>query len=200
MYFIFCIRKFHDSGSLNWFIHFGKGSGSAQKNWSCVYPMPQKYPRNTFTCTRMLIVVKRNQKSSTSPPATDNYDWHFWVSASSCFAGHAQSNSLHKIFCFFLFFLTLLLSSHSVVSFATLWTVACQACLSPTPRARSNSCPLSLWCHPTTLSSVIPFSSCLQSSPASGSFSMSQFFTSDSQKYWSFSISPSNEYSGLILL
>ena len=47
---------------------------------------------------------------------------------------------------------------------------------SPTPGAYSNSCPLSQWCHPTISSSIIPFSSCLQSFPASGSFPMSQFF------------------------
>ena len=47
----------------------------------------------------------------------------------------------------------------------------------PTPGACSNSCPSSWWCHPTILSSVVPFSSCLQSFPASGSFPMSQFFT-----------------------
>ena len=54
--------------------------------------------------------------------------------------------------------------------------------------------------HPTISSSVVPFSSHLQSFPASGSFPVSQFFTSGGQKYWSFSfsISPSNEYSGLI--
>ena len=51
-------------------------------------------------------------------------------------------------------------------------------CPSPTPGACSKSCPLSQWCHPAISSSVIPFSSCLQSSPASGSFPMSQFFTS----------------------
>ena len=54
-------------------------------------------------------------------------------------------------------------------------------CPLPTPGAYSNSCPLSRWCHPTILSSVIPFSSCLQSFPASGSFPMSQFFTSGGQ-------------------
>ena len=54
-------------------------------------------------------------------------------------------------------------------------------CSSPTPRAYSNSCPLSQWCHPTVSSSVVPFSSCLQSFPASGSFQMSQFFASDGQ-------------------
>ena len=50
------------------------------------------------------------------------------------------------------------------------------SCPSPTPRVYSNSCPLSRWCHPTISSSVVPFSSCLQSFPASGSFQMSQFF------------------------
>ena len=54
-------------------------------------------------------------------------------------------------------------------------------CPSPTPRVYSNSCLLSWWCHPTILSSVVPFSSCLQSFPASGSFQMSQFFTSGGQ-------------------
>ena len=54
-------------------------------------------------------------------------------------------------------------------------------CPSPTPGAFSNSCPLGQWCHPTISSSVIPFSSCLQSFPSSGSLPMSQFFTSGSQ-------------------
>ena len=54
-------------------------------------------------------------------------------------------------------------------------------CPSPTPRAYSNSCPLIQWCHSTISSFFIPFSSCLQSCPASGSFQMSQFFTSGGQ-------------------
>ena len=54
-------------------------------------------------------------------------------------------------------------------------------CPSPTSGACSNSCPLSWWCHPTISSSVVPFSSCLQSFPASGSFLMSQFFVSGGQ-------------------
>ena len=54
-------------------------------------------------------------------------------------------------------------------------------CPSPTPRAYPNSCPLSWWCHPTISSSVTPFSSRLQSFPASGSFQMSQFFASCGQ-------------------
>ena len=54
-------------------------------------------------------------------------------------------------------------------------------CPSPIPRVYSNSCPLSQWCYPTTSSSVVPFSSHLQSFPASGSFQMSQFFASGGQ-------------------
>ena len=54
-------------------------------------------------------------------------------------------------------------------------------CPSPTPGAYSNSCPSSRWCHPIISSSVVPFSSRLQSSPASGSFPMSRFFTSGGQ-------------------
>ena len=72
-------------------------------------------------------------------------------------------------------------------------------CPSPTPGVYLNSSPLSWWCHPTISSSVDPFSSCLQSFPVSGSFSISQFFIRW-LKYWSFSfsITPSNEYSGPI--
>ena len=54
-------------------------------------------------------------------------------------------------------------------------------CPSPTPMVYPNSCPLSWWCHPTISSSVVPFSSCLQSFPTSGSFQMSQFFASGAQ-------------------
>ena len=68
-------------------------------------------------------------------------------------------------------------------------------CPLPTPGAYSNSCPSHWWFHPTISSSVVPFSAYLQFFPASGSFLMRQFFPSGGQ---SFSISPSNEYSGLI--
>ena len=54
-------------------------------------------------------------------------------------------------------------------------------CPSPTPRAYLNSCPLNQWCHPTFSSSFVPFSSCLQSFPASGSLPMSQLFASGGQ-------------------
>ena len=55
-------------------------------------------------------------------------------------------------------------------------------CPSPTPGVYPNSCPSSRWCHPTISSSMIPFSSCLQSFPVSGSFPKSQFFASGSQR------------------
>ena len=73
-------------------------------------------------------------------------------------------------------------------------------CPSPTPGVYSNSCPLSWWHHPNISSSVVPFSSCLQSFPASGSFPMSQFFSSGGQSIGvSASAScPSDKYSGLI--
>ena len=71
--------------------------------------------------------------------------------------------------------------SHSVV-FDSLWSHEPQHTRppspSPTPRVHPNPCPLSRWCHPTISSSVVPFSSCPQSFPASGSFQMSQLFAS----------------------
>ena len=74
--------------------------------------------------------------------------------------------------------------SCSVVS-ESLWPYGLQCsrlpCPSPTPRVYSNSCLLSQWCHSTILFSVVPFSSHLQSFPASGSFQMSQLFTSGGQ-------------------
>ena len=73
-------------------------------------------------------------------------------------------------------------------------------CLSPSPRVCSNSYPWSQWCHLTISSSVAPFSSCPQSFPASRVFSNELALCIKWPKYWSFSFStsPSNEYSGLI--
>ena len=74
--------------------------------------------------------------------------------------------------------------SHSVMS-GSIWPHGLQHVRlpypSPTPGACSKSCPSSQWCHPTISSSVVPISSCLQSFPASGSFPMSQFFTTGGQ-------------------
>ena len=74
--------------------------------------------------------------------------------------------------------------SHSVLS-DSLWPWGLQharlPCPSPTPRACSNSCPSNWWCHPTISSSVVPFSFCLQSFPASGSLLIRKFFELGSQ-------------------
>ena len=87
---------------------------------------------------------------------------------------HTCSNLIHDTVQF----------SHSVMS-SSLQTHGLQhdrlPCPSPNPGACSNSCLFSQWCHPTISSSVVPLSSCLQSFPASGSFQMSQFFTSGGQ-------------------
>ena len=84
--------------------------------------------------------------------------------------------------------------------FVTSWTATCQASLSITnSQSLLKVTPSSRWCHPT-VSSCHPLLSCLQSFPASGSFQMSQFFASGGWSIGSFtfSISPSNEYSGMI--
>ena len=82
------------------------------------------------------------------------------------------------------FYSWVMLFSHSVGS-DSFWPHGLQhnrlPCPSPSPGACSNSCSLSQWCHPTISSSVIPFSSCLLSFSASGSFLMSQFFGLDGQ-------------------
>ena len=65
-------------------------------------------------------------------------------------------------------------------------------CPLPTPGVYSNSCPLSQWCHPTVLSTVVPFSSCLQSYPASGSFEITQFLASGGQRIGSVTIHQQN--------
>ena len=95
-----------------------------------------------------------------------------------------MNNISHKgVTVIFLILIEVLFSSVQSLShvrlFATPWVAARQAsCPSPTPGVHPNPCPLSRWCHPTTLSSVVPFSSCLKSFPASGSFQMSQLFIS----------------------
>ena len=79
------------------------------------------------------------------------------------------------------FVAVVVLSPSHVWLFETPWIAAHLSSLSsPSPRAYSNSCPMSQWCHPTISSSVIPFS-CLQSFPASGSFLMNQIFASGGQ-------------------
>ena len=117
-----------------------------------------------------------------------NFNVHHFIDLIS------QSLSLYKYSCgdlymrmkiqkrnFILRFVVSVQFSHSVMP-DSLQTHGLQQarlpCPSPTPRVYSNSCPLSWWCHPTISSSVVHFSSCLKSFPASGSFPKSKCFTS----------------------
>ena len=118
----------------------------------------------------------------------DFYTWHYF-------------NNLHKIYLHF--YINLGQFSYSVMSDSLQPHEPQHArppCPSPAPGVYLNPCPSSWWCHATISSSVIPFSSCPQSFPASGSFQMSQLFASGGQSIgsFSFSISPSNEHPGLI--
>ena len=85
--------------------------------------------------------------------------------------------------------------------FNSLWPLGLQhtrlPCPSSSPRACSNSCPSSWWCHPAISSSVAPFSSCPQVFPSIRAFSSESILCIRWPKYWSFSISPSSESSGL---
>ena len=101
----------------------------------------------------------------------------FWKIIFSCTISWDIRNALH-------FRLHLVQFSCSVIS-DSLWPHRVQharlPCPLPTPGVYSNSCPSGQWCHPTISSSVIPFSSCLQSFPGSGSFPRSQFLASGGQ-------------------
>ena len=126
--------------------------------------------------------------SSPSPPAFDlsqSQGLFKWVSSLTQEAKVMEFQLQHQF--------SSVQFSRSVVS-DSLWPHGLQhtrpPCPSPTPEVYSNSCPLSRWCHPTISSSVIPFSSCLRSFPASGSFQMSQFFASGGQSI-GVSVSPS---------
>ena len=108
----------------------------------------------------------------------------FWLTSLSMITSrsiHATADGI--ISCFLVVYVSVQFS-HSVVS-NSLWPHGLQhsrpPCPSPTPGVYSNSCPSSRWCHPAISSSVIPFSSCLQSFPASGFFPMSQFFESNGE-------------------
>ena len=99
-----------------------------------------------------------------------------------------QHTNWNKI-CFIFYYLWLKDNSNFPIQFSSVASDSLQPhesqqarppCPSPTPRVYSNSCP-SWWCHPTISSSVVPFSSCPQSPPASGSFPMSQLSTSGGQ-------------------
>ena len=140
-----------------------------------------KFPVGFFSCS-----VKWNSQNRTGFSSKDGAWWsrRQWLRLSSWnHVSELLTPSLSLDDCMSLRFSSVQFS-HSVVS-NSLWLHGLQRarlpCPPPTPRACSNSCPLSQWCHPTVSSSVGPFSSCLQSFPVSGSFPMSQFFASNGQ-------------------
>ena len=137
--------------------------------------------RGEVVCTRMVVAAElirntQNLKIYKDTHVHFNFSkiWHVWYKFMS-FNPHIQLSQF----------------SHSVVS-KSLQFHGLQhsrlSCPSPTPWACWNSCPSSWWCHPNTLFSVIPFSSCFQSFPTSGYFPTCQFFASCS---WSIGVSAS---------
>ena len=138
----------------------------------------------------VLYFIEKSQNITEDSPLSCSPFLYLWLSGQR----HQAPTQRWSRYCQF---------SRSVVS-NSLWPHGLQharlPCPSPTAGVCSNSCPLSQWCHPTISSSVDPFSSCLQSSPASGFFPKESLLHIRWPKYWSFSfsISLSNEYSGLI--
>ena len=115
------------------------------------------------------------------------YDWVVFYYVYLCVCIH-----IYECVCIYIHrYVSSVQSLSCVWLFVLPWTAARQASLSIT-RACSNSCPSSWWCHPTMSSSVTLFSSCLQSFQASGSFPMSQFFTSGGQGIRGFQLSISS--------
>ena len=150
----------------------------------------QNRDSNRCLCTNVDSIISNSQKIETNKcPLTDEpvkktkyiFDIFLCVYIHICihiYAFHTYISAIKRIK-----FLLLLFSCSVMSDF--LWPHRLQhtrpPCSSPSPGVCSNSCPLSRWCHPTISSSVIPFSSCLQSFSASGSFPMSQFFASGGQ-------------------
>ena len=132
------------------------GTGREELIYFVIIPLPYIFLSCSLTVTWQLDNHSQNSPSSSSPPTSLSFH---------CFTLSVQFN-------------------HSVVSDSLRPHEPQHArppCPSPTPRVYPNSCPLSRWCHLTISSSVIPFSSCLQSFPISGSFQMSQIFASGGQ-------------------
>ena len=157
------------------------------------FPVHHQLPEFTQTHVHWVsdAIQPSHPLSSPSPPAFHLSQQPWVVSI---------ENSLQNLKNLF----SLVQFSRSVMSPRTLQPHGLQharpPCPSPTPEVYSSSCPLSQWCHPTISSSVGPFSSCLQSFRASVSFQNESVIHIRWPKYsnFSFSISPSNEHSGLI--
>ena len=105
---------------------------------------------------------------------SNEHSWTDWISLQSKGLSRVFSNTTVQVQQFFSAQSCLTLQPHGLQNTRL-------PCPSPAPKAYSNSCPSSRWCHPTISSSVVPFSSRLHSFPASGSFPMSQLFASVGQ-------------------
>ena len=141
-------------------------------SWTFLPPLSPSHPSGSSQCTSPEHPV------SCIEPGLEIYFTYDKIHISMLFSQIIPGFLLSS------FMLSSVQFSCSVVS-NSLWPHGLQharlPCPSPTPRVYSNSCPLSPWCHLTISSSVIPFSSNLQSFQASGSFQMSQYFASGSQ-------------------
>ena len=134
----------------------------------------------TYTCASYLL-TKRLEYNPAMPLFGDIFSSH--LQCPGTLSTYRFISFFYNAFIIF-YRISSIQFSPSVVSYS-LWPHELQharpPCPSPTPGVYLNSCPLSRWCHPIISSSVFPFSSCLQSLPASGSFQMSQLFTSGGQ-------------------
>ena len=131
---------------------------------------------------------RRSFHHSPRGPTADASQYMVWIPTRWTGKGYRKLwfvKSTHCFLCVFFFFLKLYFVVQSlsrVLLFVTPWSQHTRPlCPLPSPRACSNSYPSSWWCHPTISSSAAPFSSCVQSSPASGSFLMSQLLASGGQ-------------------
>ena len=154
-----------------------------------------------FHLGHLTLCALRNSQGNSS---FFQYNHHPRISCSSWLIAPLPIYTIMPLFIYHhLLCLTSVQFSHSVMSDSLRPHESQHArppCPSPTPRVHSNSYPSSWWCHPAVSSSVIPFSSCPQSLPVSGSCPMSQLFAWGGQSIWSFSFStsPSNEHPGLV--
>ena len=133
-----------------------------------------------FTCNHTIVHNVQDEKKLSSEVVTE----YNCSGITACFKSTDKRTSTMFMWQFSSVQFSSVQFSHSVVS-NSLWHHELQharpPCPSPTPGVHSNPCPSSQWCHSTISSSVIPFSYCPQSFPASGSFQMSQLFASGGQ-------------------
>ena len=148
--------------------------------WCLQVCSPCQWGKFRFSHPKILVSLLRPNSSFPSVSVVKNLPTNAedWNSLTFFFLIHKSTNPSPIYLLFSVWFSRSVLSDY-------LWPRGLQhtrlACPSPIPRVYTNSCPLNQWCHPTISSSVVPFSSCPQSLPASWPFPMSQFFASGGQ-------------------